>query len=79
MYVTVVFADLVVLIGDSIRMGYQPGVIDRLKGWADVWGPEQNCRHSIWALDHFQEWVVSHKPDILSLLLSKFSLLKIRS
>ena len=55
----------VVLIGDSIRMGYQPGVAERLKGWADVWGPEQNCRHSLWALDHFQEWVVAHKPDIL--------------
>ena len=36
-----------------------------MKGWADVWGPEQNCRHSLWALDHFQEWVAAHRPDIL--------------
>ena len=54
----------VVLIGDSIRMGYQPLVQKKCTG-ATVWGPSANCRHSLWALDHFQEWVVDQEPDLL--------------
>ena len=54
----------VVLIGDSIRMGYQPLVAEKCQG-AEVWGPAENCRHSLWALDHFDEWVAARKPDIL--------------
>jgi lysophospholipase L1-like esterase len=52
----------VVLIGDSIRMGYQPLVIEKCRG-IDVGGPVKNCRHSLWALDHFQEWVADQEPD----------------
>ena len=55
----------VVLIGDSIRMGYQPLVAKKLEGRAEVWGPQQNCRHSLWALDHFQDWVAAQEPDVL--------------
>jgi len=54
----------VVLIGDSIRMGYQPLVAEKCKD-AEVWGPKENCRHSVWVLDHFQEWVADQEPDIL--------------
>ena len=54
----------VVLIGDSIRMGYQGLVIEKCKE-AEVWGPAANCRHSVWALDHFDEWVASQNPDIV--------------
>lgn len=54
----------VVLIGDSIRMGYQPFVAKKCKE-VEVWGPAQNCRHSLWALDHFQEWVADQKPDVV--------------
>ena len=54
-----------VLIGDSIRMGYQPLVQKKLEGEVEVWGPAQNCRHSLWALDHFQEWVADQNPDVL--------------
>ncbi|MBT4269747.1 MAG: hypothetical protein HOD85_36530 [Deltaproteobacteria bacterium] len=54
----------VVLIGDSIRMGYQPLVAKKCEK-AEVWGPAQNCRHSLWALDHFQEWVAAQEPDLL--------------
>ena len=54
----------VVLIGDSIRMGYQPLVAKKCPA-TDVWGPAQNCRHSLWALDHFQEWVADQEPDLL--------------
>jgi lysophospholipase L1-like esterase len=55
----------VVLIGDSIRMGYQPLVTKKLEGRAEVWGPAQNSRHSLWALDHFPEWVANQKPDLV--------------
>lgn len=54
----------VVLIGDSIRGGYQPFVAKKCNE-AEVWGPAANCRHSLWALDHFQEWVADRKPDIV--------------
>lgn len=55
----------IVLIGDSIRQTYQPLVANKLRGRADVWGPWGNCRHSLWALDHFNDWVADQKPDIL--------------
>ena len=32
----------VVLIGDSIRMGYQPFVTEALAGEAEIWAPEEN-------------------------------------
>ena len=54
----------VVLIGDSIRMGYQSLVAKKCSK-ADVWGPAVNCRHSLWALDHFQEWVADQEPNVL--------------
>ncbi len=54
----------VVLIGDSIRMGYQPLVAKKCKE-IEVWGPAENCRHSLWALDHFQEWVANQNPDVV--------------
>jgi acyl-CoA thioesterase-1 len=54
----------VVLIGDSIRMGYQPLVVKKCSE-ADVWGPTENCRHSLWALDHFEEWVTPQEPNLI--------------
>jgi lysophospholipase L1-like esterase len=54
----------VVLIGDSIRMGYQPHVQRKLTEH-EVWGPAVNCRHSGWAHDHFGEWVEAQKPDLV--------------
>lgn len=54
----------VVLIGDSIRMGYQPLVAEKCHA-AEVWGPAQNGRHSLWALDHFDEWVAAQTPDLV--------------
>ena len=53
----------VVLIGDSIRMEYQPLVAKKFEG--EVWGPADNGRHSLWALDHFQEYVADQKPDLV--------------
>ena len=37
----------------------------KLDAQAAVWGPAQNCRHSLWALDHFQEWVADQHPDVV--------------
>ena len=54
----------VVLIGDSIRMGYQPFVAKKLPE-AEVWGPPENCRHSHWVYRHFQQWIADQQPDLL--------------
>jgi len=54
----------VVLIGDSIRGGYQPLVAEKCHD-AEIWGPTVNCRHSLWALDHFTEWLAGRKPDLV--------------
>ena len=54
----------VVLIGDSIRMGYQPLVVKKCT-WAEVWGPTENCAHSVWTLTNFQQWVADQNPDIV--------------
>ena len=32
---------------------------------ADVWGPAANCRHSLWVLEHFQEWIASQEADVV--------------
>lgn len=55
----------IVLIGDSIRMAYQPLVAEKLADRCTVWGPAENCRHSLWALDHFAQWVEPRKPDLV--------------
>ena len=55
----------VVLIGDSIRMGYQPIVEAALKGLAEVWGPKENGGDSSNVLAHLDEWVIERQPDIV--------------
>ena len=42
----------VLLLGDSIRMSYQPLVAEALAGRADVVGPEENCQFSLHTLGH---------------------------
>ena len=54
-----------ILIGDSIRMGYQAEVIRELTGFADVWAPEQNGGTSANILTHLDEWVLRQSPDIV--------------
>ncbi|MFW5838946.1 MAG: SGNH/GDSL hydrolase family protein [Planctomycetota bacterium] len=54
-----------VLIGDSIRMGYQPFVADMLDGQADVWGPEINGGTTSNVLVHLIDWVQRRRPDVL--------------
>ncbi len=55
----------VALIGDSIRMGYQPIVQRLLSDIADVWGPEENCGDSRNVLDHLGDWLCPRQPDIV--------------
>ncbi len=57
----------VVLIGDSIRIGYEPYVIAELEGICDVWGPTENGGDSNNALCHLDEWVIDRQPDIIHL------------
>jgi len=54
-----------VLIGDSIRMGYEATVRTELAGLADIWTPAENGQHTVNLLLRFTEWVVQQKPDVL--------------
>jgi lysophospholipase L1-like esterase len=57
----------VILIGDSIRMGYRPTVERLLGEQARLWAPEENGGTSTNVLAHLDEWVLSRSPDILHL------------
>ncbi len=46
----------IVLIGDSIRMGYDKYVKDALKNSAEVYYPEDNCRFAEYVLRYAHEW-----------------------
>ena len=53
------------LIGDSIRMGYQETVGRELAGAAEVWGPAENGGHSGNVLAHLQEWALSKPAAVI--------------
>ena len=56
----------VLLLGDSIRMGYQPLVEEMLRGKAIVSGPEENCQFSFFTLVNLDRWLrEAGKPDIV--------------
>src|SRR5690242_14324262 len=57
----------VVLIGDSIRLGYAPLVAKRLAGQAVVVSPAANGGDSANVLKHLDEWVLREKPDVIHL------------
>lgn len=46
----------VVLIGDSIRMGYDKYIKDALSGVAEVYYPDENCRFSQYVLRYAHNW-----------------------
>jgi len=46
----------IVLIGDSIRMGYDKYVKEALEGVAEVYYPTENCRFSQYTLRYLHEW-----------------------
>ncbi len=55
----------VTLIGDSIRMGYQPTVAEKLKDDAEVWGPEANGGDSANVLANVDDWVLNREAEII--------------
>ncbi len=57
----------VVLLGDSIRLGYQATVRLELTDAACVWAPAENGQHSVNLLFNFWEWVVCLQPEVLHL------------
>lgn len=56
---------LVVLVGDSIRLGYAPFVAEQLKGKAEVISPAENGGDSAHVLAHLDEWVIKRKPAVV--------------
>jgi lysophospholipase L1-like esterase len=57
----------VILIGDSIRMGYLPFVEKALEGEATVWGPYVNGGTSRNVLANLSEWVLERPADVVHL------------
>jgi dienelactone hydrolase/lysophospholipase L1-like esterase len=57
----------VVLVGDSIRMGYAPHVTKRLAGAARVVSAAENGEDSRNVLAHLAEWVVEQQPLVVHL------------
>ena len=55
----------VVLIGDSIRMGYAPLVAKRLEGKATVVSAKPNGEDSGNVLRNLEEWVIKENPDVV--------------
>jgi lysophospholipase L1-like esterase len=57
----------VVLIGDSIRLGYAPLVAKKLAGKAVIVSPKENGGDSSNVLKHLDEWVIQQKPAVAHL------------
>ena len=56
----------VLLLGDSIRMSYQPYVSQLLRGKAEIVGPADNCQYSLYTLSSLGRWIEDlGKPDIV--------------
>ncbi len=55
----------VVLVGDSIRMGYEETVRSQLAGLANVWAPEENGGTSENVLAHLDQWILSRHADVV--------------
>ena len=53
----------VLLIGDSIRRGYDKSVKKTLEGRANVIFPEENCRFASYVLRHFHEYLNEVKGE----------------
>jgi lysophospholipase L1-like esterase len=57
----------VVLIGDSIRLGYAPLVAKRLQGKAVIVSPAANGGDSSNVLKNLRTWVIQEQPDVVYL------------
>lgn len=57
----------VVLVGDSIRLGYQSGVVTKLAGRAVVIGSQSNGGDSNNVLKNLGAWIVKEQPQVVHL------------
>jgi lysophospholipase L1-like esterase len=55
----------ILLIGDSISMGYTPPVRELLKGQANVHHPPVNCESTVRGLQGLADWLGSGKWDVI--------------
>lgn len=56
---------LVILLGDSIRMGYQPTVVKELADVAEVWAPAENGAHTANLLVQLSTWVLPKNAAVI--------------
>jgi lysophospholipase L1-like esterase len=56
---------LVILLGDSIRLGYQATVINELAGVAEVWAPAENGAHTANLLVQLSTWVLPRNAAVI--------------
>lgn len=52
----------ILLLGDSIRLGYEPYARAMLAGTAHVLAPVENCQHTVNHLMNFWNWVAPVQP-----------------
>lgn len=56
----------VLLLGDSIRMSYQPHVARLLAGRAEVVGPADNCQYSLYTQTMLERWLFElGQPEVV--------------
>ena len=56
----------IILLGDSVRMQYQPVVAERLADVATISGPDENCRWSGYLLNSLRFWLPNlPEPDVV--------------
>ncbi len=57
----------IILIGDSIRIGYQDVVRRELGARAQVWTPDENGRDSRNVRAHLDAWLIARQPAVVHL------------
>ncbi len=55
----------VMLVGDSIRMGYQDYLRHALRDLAEVSAPDENCENSRKVLARLSSWIGNRRPDLI--------------
>ncbi|MCP4509024.1 MAG: SGNH/GDSL hydrolase family protein [Fuerstiella sp.] len=55
----------VILLGDSIRIGYQKAVARQLHGKATVWSPQENGQHTVYTLQQIDKWIMGRDAKVV--------------
>lgn len=55
----------VLILGDSISLGYTDLVRKQLQGTADVFRPKENCQHTAYGLTRIKSWLGDDKWDVI--------------